>query len=152
MRGPHSLNLSKRRLLARLLGWMPPLSVTSDKTVRSQLGHDAVQVVRFDLHRRGDLRDRDAGLGPNKLKRLRRAGVATTASARTAGPTASSGGGRSGSRRPTGATTGGGGGRGGGGAGECRTRSPKAALLFLELLQAVVDVLNSRVYKAGHLV
>src|SRR5664279_1184453 len=66
---------------------MPALAVTLDLAVLDNLGHDAVQVIRFDLQRLGDLGDRDSGLRADELEGLTGAGVATPAPTRPAGPT-----------------------------------------------------------------
>src|SRR5690242_8717181 len=61
---------------------MPPLTVACDLTILHQLGHHAVEVVRLDLQRLGDLGNGDPGSGAHQLQGLSGTSVARTAAAR----------------------------------------------------------------------
>ncbi len=72
-------------------GRMPALSVPADLTLRHELGHHPVQVVRLDLQLLRDLRDRDPGPVANELERLVGARTAAAATARPTGPAGGAG-------------------------------------------------------------
>src|SRR5215212_7386696 len=78
--------------------WVVLASVLFHATLFLEVTEHAVQVVRLDFHRLGDVRGADAGLRLDQLHRLVGAGAATafTASARAAASAAGGGGGAAG--------------------------------------------------------
>src|SRR5436190_11754772 len=117
---------------------MPALAVAFDLPVRDELGHHAVQVIRLDLERLGDLRNRDPRLLAHELERLVRPGAVAAAASRTAGTTTAAPARRGCSRprRPTRSTT---------SAEQCGAGGLKPRYLFLERAQPLVDVLHRTV-------
>src|SRR3954452_22025326 len=74
-------------------GWVVLATVLFHATLFLEVAEHAVQVVRLDFHRLGNVRGADAGLRLDQLHRLVSAGAATTftAAARSAGAGAGAG-------------------------------------------------------------
>ena len=89
---------SQRPSVRSASGGDPALTVALDLAFLLQLGQHAIEVIRFDPHLLGDLRDRDPGRALHELERLVGARGAAAAATRTPRPTG--GGGR---RRSAGA-------------------------------------------------
>lgn len=135
---------------------MPALTVTLHLTLLNEPRHDAVQVVRLDAHRLGQVGNRDARPRAHELESL--IGTSVT-SPPAAGPTrsatrpplaarctpaASGRAGRAG-RRPSGTPR-----STAGAAHQSCTCGFELGSLFLELAQTLVDLFHSAVYESGH--
>src|SRR5690349_9946894 len=127
---------------------MPALALALDLSVGGQAGHDAVQIVRFDTHLLRDLGDGDPRGRAHELERLIGPRTTPAAAARPAGTTTRG-------RAPSGLRPGGA--RGAGttrstpAAGQRATRRLQPGHFFLEVAQAVIDLLHGCVDKASQI-
>src|SRR6185312_7899365 len=127
---------------------MPALALAPDLSIGGQPGHDAVEIVRFDTHLLRDLGDRDPGRRTHKLERLVGPRATPAAAPRPAGTSTrcrAPSGLRPGAACSPGTT------RSTPAAGQRAARRLQPGNLFLELAQAIIDLLHGCVDEASQI-